>query len=157
MRSGRPTSVADWREHRRRRAWELHQQGWSQRRIAAELGVSQGAICQWLRRAREGGGVEALRHRAAPGRQGALTTVQLGQIPALIARGAETFGFRSDRWTTARVTAMLEQVFGVTYHPAHVSRILRRHCPDWRARHVKRDKQDVRDLKDGEATSETTR
>ena len=43
--------VHDWREGRRVRAYELKEQGWSQRAIAAALGVSEGAVSQWLKRA----------------------------------------------------------------------------------------------------------
>ena len=50
----------DWREARRLRAWELKQQGWQQQTIAPALGVSPGAVSQWLTRA-AAGGVEALR------------------------------------------------------------------------------------------------
>jgi predicted transcriptional regulator len=42
----------DWRDGRRRRAWELKEQGWKQTAIAAALGVTPGAIIQWLKRAR---------------------------------------------------------------------------------------------------------
>ena len=125
-------SEKDWQENRRFLAWELRQQGWSQPRIAEALGVTQGAVSQWLKRAHEGGGVEALRHHPAPGRQAALTGEQFVQIPALIARGAAAFGFRDDHWTTKRVAAMLKQVFGVSYHPGHVSRVLQKYCPGWR-------------------------
>jgi transposase len=123
----------DDREARRLRAWELHQQGWSQTRIAEALGVTQGAVSQWVKRSREGG-VEALHHHDAPGRQASLTDEQFAQIPALIAGGARAFGFEDDRWTTERVAAALKQVFGVSYHPGHVTRLLQKHCPDWRAR-----------------------
>jgi hypothetical protein len=37
---------ADWREERRKRAWELKTQGWQQKDIAAALGVSEGAVSQ---------------------------------------------------------------------------------------------------------------
>ncbi len=121
----------DWREARRRRAWKLDQRNWSQRRIAASLGVTQGAVSQWLKCAREGG-VDAVRRHPSPGRRAALTREQLGQIPVLLARGAEAFGFESNGWTLLRVAAVLKQVFGVSYHPAHVSRLLRTNCPDWR-------------------------
>ncbi len=43
----------DWREGRRRRAWELAQQGWKHQDIAAALGVTPGAVSQWLKRARD--------------------------------------------------------------------------------------------------------
>src|SRR5215468_3781845 len=55
----------DWREGRRQRAWELKEHGWKQQDIAAALGVTPGAVSQWLSRARQGG-VEALRRVAAP-------------------------------------------------------------------------------------------
>lgn len=122
----------DWRELRRLQAWRLHQQGWPQRQIAAELGVTQGAVSQWLKRAREGGGTGALRRKPAPGRQAALKREQLDQIPALLAPGPAAYGISGDKWTTVRVATVFSQVFGVTYHPAHVSRLLRKHYPDWR-------------------------
>ncbi|MBI1256994.1 MAG: helix-turn-helix domain-containing protein [Chloroflexi bacterium] len=131
-----PASL-DPRERRRLRAWDLYQQGWSQRRIAAELGVTQGAVHQWLSRARAGG-TAALRRRTAPGPAAALTDAQFAQIPALLARGAEAFGFQGDYWTTRRAAAALEQVFGVAYHPSHVSRLLRQYAPGWRDRFPKR-------------------
>jgi transposase len=125
MTTTRKAQPIDWREGRRMRAWELHEQGWTQTRIAEALGVTQGAVSQWLTHARAGG-VEALRRRPAPGRRAALTQEQQGQIEALLARGAEAFGFRGDVWTTPRVAALLKRLFGVRYHPAHVSRLLRR-------------------------------
>jgi transposase len=113
----------DWREGRRRRAWELKEQGWKQQDIAAALGVSAGAVSQWLKRAREHG-VEALRRHPAPGRQPRLTSVQLAQLPALVERGPEAYGFRGQVWTCRRVAEVIRRTFGVTYHPAHVSRLL---------------------------------
>jgi transposase len=131
------TQPSDLRETRRLLAWELHQQGWSQTRIAEALGVTQGAVSQWLKRSREGGGMDALRHHPAPGRKASLTDEQFAQIPELLARGAAAFGFEGDRWTTRRVAAMLKQVFGVSYHPGHISRLLQQHSPGWRARKQK--------------------
>lgn len=124
----------DWRETRRLRAWTFHQQGWSQSEIARELGVSQGAVSQWFRQVRDAGNVEALHRHPAPGKRALLTDDQFAQIPELIDRGAESFGFQGSRWTTKRVAIALKQVFGVTYHPGHVSRLLQKYCPDWRQR-----------------------
>ena len=115
----------DWREGRRLRAWELTQAGWKQRTIAAALGVTEGAVSPWLARARAGG-VAALRHRPPPGVPPKLPRDQLAQLPALLARGAEAFGFRGDLWTCPRIAAVIETHFGVRYTAAHVSRLLRR-------------------------------
>src|SRR5687768_1259724 len=84
------------REWRRLRAWELKQQGWSQRRIAEALGVTEGAISQWMRRAREGGGPAALHHRPPPGPVPKLTAEQRAELPRLLARGAEAYGFTGE-------------------------------------------------------------
>ena len=132
MPKAKAAQINDWREARRLHAWELHEMGWSQGRIAEALSVTQGAVSQWFKRFREGGGMEALRHHPAPGRQPALTNEQFAQIPGLIARGATAFGFPDDHWTVKRITITLKQVFGVSYHPGHVSRLLQKHCPGWR-------------------------
>lgn len=118
------STATDWREGRRLRAWELKQQGWKQQDIAKALGVTPGAVSQWIKRAEEGG-VEALRRRTAPGAPAALTAEQRVQIPALLKHGAESFGFRGDLWTRERVAEVIRREFGVSYHPSHVGRILR--------------------------------
>lgn len=114
----------DWLEGRRRRAWELKQQGWKQEDIATALGVTPGAVSQWMRRAREGG-VEALRRHPAKGPKSKLTREQMEQLPGLLAPGAEAYGYRGQVWTTKRVAEVIWRTFGVRYHPAHVSRLLR--------------------------------
>jgi len=115
---------ADWKEGRRLRALALHEQGWPGKRIAEALGVTRGAVSQWLKRAREGGR-EALRRRSAPGATPKLTAAQREQLPELLAKGAERYDFSGDIWTTKRVAAVIKREFGVQYHPAHVSRLLR--------------------------------
>jgi len=114
----------DWREGRRLRGWELIRKGWKQKQIAEALGVTQGAVSQWVKRAKEGG-VQSLRRRKAPGRQPRLSPEQKAQIPRLLEQGAQAFGFRGDIWTCGRIAQLIDDTFGVSYHPAHVSRILK--------------------------------
>jgi transposase len=114
----------DWREGRRLRAWALYQQNWKQKDIATALGVSEGAVSQWIKKAREGG-ADALRHQPPPGPQPKLTGEQRAQLPDLLAKGAEHYGFGGEVWTTARVAVLIKEQFGVRYHPAHCSRLLR--------------------------------
>lgn len=120
-----PSPPADWLEGRRLRAWALHQDGWTGQKIADALGVTPGAVSQWLKRAREGGGPEALRRRPVPGPRPKLTEDQRAQVPALLAKGAEAYGFAGDVWTTARIAAVIAVRLGVRYHPAHISRLVR--------------------------------
>jgi transposase len=99
---------ADWREERRKRAWSLKEQGWKQKDIAAALGVSEGAVSQWLKRGREQG-VEALDSHPSHGMKPRLTEEQKAQIPQLRALGAETYGFRGDVWTASRVAEVIRR------------------------------------------------
>ena len=115
---------ADWREERRMRAWKLKEQGWQQKEIARALGVSQGAVSQWLKRGREGG-VQALKAHPPKGMTPRLTAEQKAQIPGLLAKGAQAYGFRGDVWTASRVAQVIERTFGVQYHRDHVGKLLR--------------------------------
>jgi transposase len=113
-----------WHEGRRLRAWELHRMGWTQTRIAEALGVTQGAVSQWLKRAALEG-VAALRAHPAHGPTPLLSPAQLAQLEELLEQGAEAFGFRGALWTRRRVARLIQEQFGVRYHPGHVSRLLR--------------------------------
>ena len=112
----------NWKEARRLRAWHLKQQGWPQRHIAEALGVTEGAVSQWMTRARQGG-PKALRSCPPPGAPRRLTGDQLAQLPALLHRGPEAHGFRGQLWTRGRVAAVIQLTFGVSYHPRHVGRL----------------------------------
>jgi transposase len=118
------TTPQNWKEARRLQAWHLKQQGWPQHQIAAALGVSAGAVSQWMTRARQAG-PEALRHRPSPGAPRRMSTEQLARLPDLLRRGAEAYGFRGQVWTRGRVAAVLQLAFGVSYHPVHVGRLLK--------------------------------
>jgi transposase len=117
--------ASDWRERRRLRAWELKREGWKQQEIADALGVSKGAVSQWIKRGREEG-LEGLRRRIAPGASPRLSDEERARLPELLARGAEAHGFRGDVWTCERVSEVIREEFGVSYHPAHVSRLLKK-------------------------------
>jgi len=116
--------TSDWREYRRLRAWELKQQGWKQKDIAEALGVTPGAVSQWIQRA-QAGGPEALRRRPASGRAPRLSAEQRKKLPALLAKGAEVYGFRGAVWTRKRVAQVIRREFGVSYSPRHVGRLLK--------------------------------
>ena len=116
--------AVDWREGRRLRAWELKGEGCSQQQIADALGVSKGAVSQWMKRGREGG-IEGLKCRIASGAPPRLSDKQRAELPELLAKGAPAHGFRGDVWTCERVGEVIRRRFGVSYHPAHVSRLVR--------------------------------
>ena len=136
MKTNSKHTFHDWREARRMRAWDIYQQGWSQKDIAAALGVSKGAVSQWITCAKTNG-VAGLKARIAPGPTPTLSPTQHAQLPELLHRGAQAYGFPDDVWTCARVAALIAEEFGVQFHPDHVRRILRNIC--WsRRRFVKK-------------------
>ena len=140
----------NWKEARRLQAWHLKQQGWSQRQIATAMGVSEGAVSQWMKRGREGGS-EALRHRPPPGARCRLTDEQLARLPELLHQGPEAYGFRGQLWTCGRIAAVIRVAFGVSYHPRHVGRVCQaiRWSPQKPARRARqRDEAAIRRWRD---------
>jgi len=118
-RNGR-TEKGDWREARRRQAWKLKQQGWKQKDIARALGVSEGAVSQWFSRVARGGEA-GLASRSPP----KLSAARRQQIPQLLARRAEGYGFRGNVWTSGRIRDVIARECGVRYHKDHVRKLLR--------------------------------
>jgi transposase len=78
-----------------------------------------------MKRARDGGGKEALRKRSSPGATPRLSADQRARLPGLLGKGAVAHGFRGEVWTCQRVGRVIKREFGVGYHPAHVGRILK--------------------------------
>jgi transposase len=93
--------ATDWREGRRLRAFELKQQGWSQQRIAEALGVSKGAVSQWMKRARHGG-VQALKRQPAPGAPPRLSEEQRARVPESFWSGELRLTAFGERYGRAR-------------------------------------------------------
>lgn len=114
----------DWKELRRRRALALKGRGWKQQEIAEALAVTPAAVSKWVRSVREHGD-EALAARPHLGAAARLTQAQRSLIPELLAHGAEAYGFRGRVWTCARVAELIRREFAVSYHRAHVSRLLK--------------------------------
>ena len=123
-------TAVDWREGRRLRALELYRQGWKQKHIAEALGVTCGAVSQWVKRIREAQDdenevVEALRRRKPTGAPSHLTLQQREELQSLLARGAQVWGYPDETWTYRRVAEVIERAHGVRYHESYVGRLLR--------------------------------
>jgi transposase len=76
--------------------------------------------------------LECLRKKPTKGRdppgegsRGRLSDAQRRLIPDFLSHGAEAYGFRGEVWTCARAAKVIRREFGVSYHKAHVSRILK--------------------------------
>jgi len=122
--SSSPSAQADWREYRRRQALVLSQEGWTVGTIATALGVTHGAVSQWLKAAREGG-EDALAHHPAPGPAHKLTDAERAELATLLDGRAEAAGLLGDYWTLPRIGTVIERTFGVRYSASHLSRLVR--------------------------------
>jgi transposase len=125
---GRKQTGLTWTEGRRARAWELHQKGWTNSRIAEALGVTEPAVSQWLKSARTHGAA-ALRSKHRQGQGARLSRTQLQSIPELLERGPLAYGFDGEFWTCRRIAVVVARTFNVRYHPDHVRKLL--HALHW--------------------------
>ena len=110
-----------WREYRREQAWKLKAQGWKQTDIAAALGVSEGAVSQWMVRGRLG----ELAAHPAPGKAPKLSQQDKRALVEVVQAGAVAAGFEGEVWTQRRVRQVIQERFGVRYSERHVGRLLR--------------------------------
>jgi putative transposase len=92
--------------------------------IARRLGVSPQAVHVWWQRYRRQGAA-GLARRPRPGRPPKLPRTALQRLPALLAKGADAYGFPTAVWTTQTVADLLWRRFRVRYDRDHVSRLLR--------------------------------
>jgi len=110
-------------EWRRGRAVRLYIQGERVVAIHQAFGVCRGSVNLWLRWY-ETMGVEGLRTWKAPGAPRKLTDAQRAEIAALVEAGPLAAGFTSGMWTGPMVGALIEERYGVRYHPHNIPPLL---------------------------------
>lgn len=121
----RSYSSQNVREYRRLRAVELFNNGMKAVRIAEVLGVTRGAVSQWLKRYREQG-IDSLCHRVMQKRPAKLSDSQIERLKAMLSQGAEDFGYSGAVWTARRIRELIEIKFGVKYTVRHVQRLMKK-------------------------------
>ena len=96
------------------------------RQVARSLRVSTKSVYQW-RRAWQAGGEAALASRGPGGSACQLDNDQLARLGKALDAGPAACGWGQDqRWTLARVAALITRLFGVSYTPRGVSYLLHR-------------------------------
>lgn len=99
--------------------------------IARDLRVSERSVERWRRAWREGG-VRALRS-AGPASVPKLSAEQLAALEHELGKGPTAHGFEDQRWTLARVQAVIGRRFRMRLSIATVWRLLKRHGWSWQA------------------------
>lgn len=108
-------------EKRRLEGCRMLEQGVRQAEVARRLKVSGAAVCMWEKR-RKAGRVAAQRPACTQHR---LTQKQVKRLEVLLCLGAQKAGHEDGLWTLGRVARLIEERFGVSYHPGHVWRVMR--------------------------------
>ena len=111
---------------RRRNAVELFEAGVAQADVARQLGVSRQTAHRWHVIWRDSG-ADALRASGRRGPRARLTDADVLAVGAALRRGPQAHGFADERWTCRQVGWIVETLTGVSYHPSHVSRLIRRY------------------------------
>lgn len=112
-----------YRVARRLHAVALNMEGKSAPEIAETLKVHRTKVCQWFRRWQEDG-VKGLLEGHRPGRPERLSEGQRQTLTDILDSCPVAYGFTSGVWTCPMVCRIIEDEFSISYHPAHVSKIL---------------------------------
>ena len=112
-------------ERRRLRGARLLAAGESQAAVARQVGVSRQTVMRWDR-AREQGGIEALRRTGKFGRPERLSFEQRSELVQILKTGALAAGFATELWTVPRIRELIEERFGVAMVSTSVWRLLGR-------------------------------
>jgi transposase len=134
----RSNGTAKELEARRRLAVQRVADGWTQRAVAAFLGVHPVTVAKWVARFRAAGD-PGLAPKPTPGRPRFLTPAQEAEVLGWLADPPTAHGFRTDLWTARRVAELIRDRMGVAFHPHYLREWLARrsHTPQKPARRAR--------------------
>jgi transposase len=102
-------------ERRRQLAVARISEGYSQREVAAFLGVHPGTVSRWVCTARDRG-ADALKARPTPGRPRKLKPRQEKTVLGWLKKSPTAFGFPDELWTSRRLAVLIEERLGVRFN-----------------------------------------
>lgn len=101
----------------------LNMEGKTAPEIADILKVHRSKVSIWLRNWQDNG-MDGILEGHRSGRPPVISAAQRQELADILDSGPVAYGFTSGVWTTPMVARVIKEEFAVTYHPAHVSRIL---------------------------------
>jgi transposase len=118
----RPKGTPKELERTRLKAVAAVLKGERQKDVARIFQIHKSTLCVWMARYREN--PDSLLAKTIPGRTPRLAIGQLQELAGFLMQGPQAFGWQTDLWTCPRVADVIQQKFGVVFHPDHVFRIL---------------------------------
>jgi len=112
-----------YRVSRRIRSILLNHDKKSSGEISSLLNVSRSKVSLWLKSYEESG-FESLLDKKIPGRPSRLTDLQKILLCDIVGSGPVAYGLLSGVWTSKLIAEIIEDEFGVNYHPSHVWKLL---------------------------------
>ena len=108
---------------KRLRAVALNSQGHAAGELAGLLDAPRSKVSEWLRRY-QAEGIEGLLEGCRTGRPAELTAEQKEQMEDILDGGPVAYGLDNGVWTSPMISWVIEEEFGVRYHPGHARKLL---------------------------------
>ncbi len=87
------------------------------------VGAGRRTVQDWIHRYRQGG-IRALAKGPFQGGKSKLTDEQKAELSRIIEAGPQDAGLDTGVWTTPIIVKLVKDLFGVSYHPDHMGRLL---------------------------------
>ena len=114
-----------YRVARRFHAIILNSEGHTSGAVARILQSPRSKVSWWLANY-HAHGVDGLLEGHRCGRPGQLQETQCQTLADIVESGPVAYGFDCGVWTSPRIARVIEEEFGIGYHPGHVRKVLRR-------------------------------
>jgi len=112
-----------YRVARRIHAVILNSQGKTSGQIASLLDAPRSKVSEWMQ-LYEHHGFDALLEGRRSGRPSGLSEQQRVILGDIIESGPVAYGLDSGIWTSPMIVRVVEEEFGVRYHPGHIRKLL---------------------------------
>src|SRR5258708_4346619 len=101
----------------------LNSEGQTSGELARILKAPRSKVSEWLQRY-QADGVDGLLEGYRSGRPSELTEKQQQRLGDILDSGPAAYGLDNGIWTSPMIAWVIEEEFGVQYHPGHVRKLL---------------------------------